>query len=61
MKTTLPIVDNSIFKVFSLPVAYGNPGNALAEPNEVVLTESTAHKYFNRGNVVGETLDLKRW
>ena len=48
--------DNSIFKVFTLPVAYGNPGNALAEPNEVVLTESMAHKYFNRGNVVGETL-----
>jgi len=48
--------DNSIFKVFTLPVAYGDQNKALAEPNEVVLTESMARKYFNRSNVVGETL-----
>jgi putative ABC transport system permease protein len=48
--------DNSIFKVFTLPVAYGDKTTALAEPNEVVLTESMARKYFNRGNAVGETL-----
>ena len=48
--------DNSIFKVFTLPLAYGNAGIALTEPNEVVLTESMARKYFNRPDVVGETL-----
>ena len=48
--------DNSIFKVFTLPVAYGSTVAALTGPNEVVLTESMAKKYFNRGNVVGETL-----
>src|SRR5580698_1243429 len=34
--------DNSIFKVFTLPVAYGDKSTALADPNEVVLTESMA-------------------
>ena len=48
--------DNSIFKVFTLPVAYGSTRTALTEPNEVVITEGTAKKYFNRANVVGETM-----
>jgi len=48
--------DNSIFKVFTLPLAFGDKKAALAEPNEVVITESMARKYFNRGNAVGETL-----
>ncbi len=48
--------DNSIFKVFTLPVVYGDNHAALTEPNEVVLTESMAKKYFNRENVVGQTL-----
>ncbi|MBS1528252.1 MAG: ABC transporter permease, partial [Bacteroidetes bacterium] len=48
--------DNSIFKVFTLPMIDGNANTALSEPNTAVITESTAKKYFNRTNVVGETL-----
>ncbi|MBS1531674.1 MAG: ABC transporter permease [Bacteroidetes bacterium] len=48
--------DNSVFKVFTLPMIDGNPNTALSDPNSVVITESMAKKYFNRINVVGQTL-----
>ena len=34
----------------------GNPATALRDPHSVVLTEQTAIKYFNRADVVGQTL-----
>ncbi len=48
--------DPSVFSVFTLPMIFGNPANALTEPHTVVITESTAKKYFNRANVVGQVL-----
>ena len=48
--------DPSLFDVFTLPIIYGNKATALTDPNTVVITESTAKKYFNRVNVVGENL-----
>src|SRR5579862_6285773 len=39
--------DNSVFKVFTLPMLDGNVNTALSEPNSVVITESMARKYFN--------------
>lgn len=50
--------DPSLFNVFTLPMIYGNSATALKEPNSVVLTESTAKKYFNSTNVVGRTLKI---
>jgi putative ABC transport system permease protein len=49
-------VDPSIFTVFSLPMLYGNPATALLQPHTVVINQSTAQKYFNRTNVVGQIL-----
>ncbi len=48
--------DPSLFDVFTLPIIYGDKSAALTEPNTVVITESTAKKYFNRINVVGQNL-----
>ncbi|WP_121812703.1 ABC transporter permease [Mucilaginibacter kameinonensis] len=48
----------NIFDVFSLPLLFGDAKTALKEPNTVVIAESMAQKYFNRGNVVGQTLFL---
>jgi putative ABC transport system permease protein len=50
--------DPSVFDVFTLPILYGDKATALSEPNTVVLSESTAKKYFNRVNVVGEKLTI---
>lgn len=50
------MADPSIFKVFHLPFVYGNPDTALSSPSSVVLTQSTAFKYFGHTNPVGKTL-----
>jgi putative ABC transport system permease protein len=48
--------DPSLFDIFTLPIIYGNKATALTDPNTVVITESTAKKYFNRTDVVGKNL-----
>jgi putative ABC transport system permease protein len=50
------ICDPQIFDVFTLPMVAGNPATALQSPHTVVLTESTARRYFNSISVVGRTL-----
>jgi putative ABC transport system permease protein len=48
--------DSTVFKVFTLPMIEGDPVTALTAPHTVVITERTAKKYFDRTNVVGQTL-----
>ncbi|MDB5087999.1 MAG: FtsX-like permease family protein [Mucilaginibacter sp.] len=48
--------DARLFKLFTLPVIDGSPATALTAPHSAVITESTAKKYFNKTNVVGQTL-----
>jgi putative ABC transport system permease protein len=48
--------DSSLFAVFTLPLIEGETNNALRNPKSVVITEQTAKKYFNRTDVVGQTL-----
>ncbi len=50
--------DPSIFQVFTFPFIQGNPSTALGAPDAVVLTASTAHKYFGDENPMGQTLTL---
>ena len=50
--------DASIFDVFSFPFINGNPRNALVRPFTVVLTETSARKYFGGANPVGKVLRL---
>lgn len=51
-------VDDSFFKVFTFPLVAGNTNTALAEPNNIVLTELLAKKYFGNTNAVGKTLQI---
>jgi len=48
--------DSTLFDVFTLPMIQGDSKTALAEPNSVVITETTAKKYFNSTDVVGKNL-----
>lgn len=50
--------DPNFFDVFSFPLIYGNPKTVLSNINSVVITESTAKKFFNTDNVVGKILQL---
>ncbi|MFT4203128.1 MAG: ABC transporter permease [Chitinophagaceae bacterium] len=54
----LVFADSTLFKVFTLPMLAGNPATALNDPDAIVMDESTAKKYFNTTNVVGQTLIL---
>lgn len=56
LESNTVFADPGIFSVFTLPMINGSPATALTEPNSVVLTETTAKKYFNGTNVVGKTL-----
>lgn len=50
--------DSNVFRVFTYPFVEGNPQTALKAPNSVVLTTSTAIKYFGKGtSYVGKTLE----
>lgn len=50
--------DSNFFKVFKLPLLYGNPEKALMAPNTVVLTQSTAKRFLGTTNAVGKYLEL---
>lgn len=51
-------VDSTLFNVFTFPVIAGDPKVALNSPNTVVITESTAKRYFGNANdALGETIE----
>ncbi len=49
-------VDSMIFDVFTIPLIYGNAGEALTDPNSMVIDECTANKFFGDANPVGKTI-----
>lgn len=48
--------DSALFHVFGFTMLKGDPRTALVEPYSIVLTESTAKKYFGKENPIGQTL-----
>ncbi len=48
--------DSAFFNMFSFPLLKGNPATVLAAPNQVVITESMARKYFGQNDPIGQTL-----
>lgn len=48
--------DSSFFDLFTAQFLAGNPKQALNGPNKVVVTESTAKKYFGTENPLGKIL-----
>ncbi|MDQ3289966.1 MAG: ABC transporter permease [Bacteroidota bacterium] len=52
------LTDPSFFKIFSYHLTKGNSATAISEPFSVILTESTARKYFGDTYPIGETLKI---
>ncbi len=50
--------DSTFFDMFDIPLLKGNADDALRQPNFVVLTESSARKYFGDADPVGKVLDI---
>ncbi|WP_421796828.1 ABC transporter permease [Haliscomenobacter sp.] len=51
-------VDSTFFKVFQIELLQGDADKCLRDANSIVLTESTARRYFGKTRVVGENLQL---
>ncbi|MFT4767510.1 MAG: putative ABC transport system permease protein [Glaciecola sp.] len=50
--------DPRFFAVFALPWVYGDPSTAFDSPSDLVITSTTAMKYFGRTDVIGEVITL---
>lgn len=48
--------DPDFLEMFDYPLLHGSREGMFESPNEIILTESVARKYFGKTDVVGETL-----
>lgn len=53
------LADSNVFKIFTFPMIEGDPETALVRPNTIVLTESTAKRYFGDEKALGKTLRIE--
>ena len=44
------------FDIMNFPLLKGNPQTVLVQPNEAIVTEKIAHKYFGNEDAMGKTL-----
>ncbi len=58
LETNIIFTDPSFFDVFSFHLKEGDGSTALREPYSIILTESTAKKYFGDSDPIGHTLPL---
>ena len=60
MKSRLYRVDSSFFDVFSFPFVEGSAKNAFKEINSIIITQTSAKKYFGKEEAVGKVLHIDR-
>jgi len=52
-------VDPNFFNIFTLPMVEGDARTALTQPNTVVITQTTANKYFGKDDPLGKTIAIE--
>ena len=50
--------DAEFFEVFQMDFVYGSSKKQLERPNTIVLSETTAEKYFGKANPIGQILSI---
>jgi putative ABC transport system permease protein len=53
------VVDSTFFDVFDFKLVRGDPETVLVKPNSVVITESTARRYFGDDDPIGKYLTVE--
>jgi len=54
-------IDPGFFDIFTFRFLKGKPAEALSDPDSIVLTESTASKYFGDADPIGKTMNFEWW
>ena len=54
----MDVVDPDFFQVIRLPLVEGNPATVFAQPESVVLSQTTARKYFGDTPAMGKTITI---
>lgn len=57
-ETNTVYADDNLFEFFTIPLLVGAPENVLANPDAIVLSSSTAVKYFGKGDPRGKVITL---
>ncbi|UCG28490.1 MAG: ABC transporter permease, partial [Bacteroidales bacterium] len=55
------LADSTVFEMFTFPFVEGDPKTALLRPNTIVITESTARRYFGNESPVGKSLRIEEF
>lgn len=58
LEPRLLAAENEFFEIFELDWLRGDPRVALTSPDSVVLTESTARRYFDEADALGKTVEV---
>jgi putative ABC transport system permease protein len=55
------LVDPGMFDIFTIPFVKGDPTTALNDPNNLVITEEIAHKFFGNKDPIGKTITASHY
>ncbi len=60
-ETGFLLASPEFFQVFDFDIVAGRSDYPISEPNTMVITETSAMRYFNSTEVIGESLDIERY
>jgi ABC-type antimicrobial peptide transport system permease subunit len=60
-RENLQIGDSTLFTMYGFKLLHGNAATALNEPFSVVITEKMARKYFDKTDVIGESITIENF
>lgn len=55
------LADSTAFEIFTFKLKSGNPTTVLDRPNTIVLSESTAKRYFGEETAIGKSIRLEEF
>ncbi|MBE7169378.1 MAG: ABC transporter permease [Williamsia sp.] len=55
----IQICDSTLFRMYGFRLLHGDPATAFKEPFSIVLTRDKALKYFNKTDVIGQSLAVE--